>query len=80
MTDFNKSIGKKMQNLRSAVGLKQSDVAKLLDIPRTAISLLECGERDLSVYEFNMLCKLYRISPNEILGWNRSKAKVESND
>lgn len=75
--NLNKRVGKKFKDLRSHVGLDQKHVANLLDIPRSAVSLIESGERHLSVYEFDLLCRLLRVSPNEILGWNRTQAKEQ---
>ncbi len=73
--NLNKRVGKKFKDLRAQVGLDQKHVANLLDIPRSAVSVIESGERHLSVYEFDLLCRLLRVSPNEILGWNRSQVK-----
>lgn len=72
---LNKKIGKKFKDLRAQVGLDQKHICSVLEIPRSAVSMYESGERYLSVYEFDMLCKLLRISPNEVLGWNRTKVK-----
>jgi len=63
------NIGKKLKKLRSSVYMEQEIVAKVLGVPRTAISAIENGQREISVTELMTFCKLFRISPNEILGW-----------
>lgn len=68
-------IAANFKALRINVGLNQDLVAKALDIPRTAVVGIESGDREISLKEFDALCRIYRISPNEILGWNRTKAK-----
>jgi transcriptional regulator with XRE-family HTH domain len=73
--NLNLRIGKRFKDLRSQVGLDQQHICQILCIPRSAISLIESGQRELTLYEFDLLCRLFRISPNEVLGWNRSKAK-----
>ncbi len=74
---INNRIGKLFKDLRSKVGLDQKHVCQILDIPRSAVSLIESGQRELTVYEFDLICRLLRISPNEVLKWNRSQAKHE---
>lgn len=75
MSELNIRIGKVFKKLRADVGLDQSDVSNMLQIPRTALSLLESGKRDISLSEFDKLCRIYRIAPNDALGWKRTKAK-----
>ncbi len=75
MKPLSKTIGSIFKKLRNETGLSQEDVSMFLQIPRTAMTLIESGERELSITEFDYLCRIYRIAPNEILGWNRTKAK-----
>ena len=71
---FNTKIGKKFKELRTSVGLDQKHISTILNIPRSAVSLIESGERGLSVYEFDLLCRVLRSPPNDMLGWSRTKA------
>lgn len=62
-------FGSRFKALREKVRLPQDVVARALEIPRSAVSAFELGERDISASELILLCRIYRVSPNEILGW-----------
>ena len=65
------SLGDKLRALREEVHMEQAIVAKVLGVRRSAISEIESGKRDVSAIELADLCKLYRISPNDLLGWKK---------
>lgn len=64
-------LGKRLKRLREKVHMEQDIVARVLQIPRTAVVGIEQGKRDLTAMELCELCKVYRISPNDLLGWNK---------
>jgi len=73
------TLGARLKSLREEVAMEQEVVARVLKIPRTAVSAIEQGTRDVSVMELIEFCKLYRQSPNDLLCWNKyqtRKAKV----
>jgi transcriptional regulator with XRE-family HTH domain len=53
---FNKLLGKNIQEVRSEVGLTQEDLAHNSGMCRTYIGAIERGEKTISAY------KLYKIS------------------
>lgn len=65
------TLGSKIKNLRTEVDMEQEVVARVLQIPRSAVCAIEQGRRDVSAIELIELCKLFRISPNDLLGWPR---------
>ncbi|MFH1554743.1 MAG: helix-turn-helix transcriptional regulator [Pseudomonadota bacterium] len=54
------ALGEKLRKAREYVGLKQEDVAKHLDIPRSALSNIESGMRKVEALELSRLSKLYQ--------------------
>jgi len=60
-------LGKRLRASRDGVGLSQQDVADHLKLPRTAISLIESGQRQVSTIELTHLATLYRKSVAEFL-------------
>ena len=71
----NESLGSKLKSLRQDVHMEQEIVARVLSIPRTAVSAIEQGKRDLTAMELVELCKLFRISPNDLLGWHKYRSR-----
>lgn len=54
------ALGERLRKAREYVGLKQEDVARHLDIPRSALSNIEAGLRKVEVLELTRLAKLYQ--------------------
>lgn len=55
-----KKLGKKLREAREYLDLAQDEVAALLSIPRSAISLIETGQRKVEVLELKRFSKLYQ--------------------
>ena len=53
---------KTIKELREKRGLSQSEVAKLLDVTKEYISMLECGKRNPSDKLKEEMAKLYKVS------------------
>jgi Zn-dependent peptidase ImmA (M78 family)/transcriptional regulator with XRE-family HTH domain len=53
------AIGRRLQRARLAAGLSQAQVADSLEIPRSAVSLMEAGRRSVSSVELGRLVRLY---------------------
>ena len=58
-TDKN-NLSERLKEAREYLGLSQDEVAKALKIPRTAVSLIESGERNVSAIELKQFAKLYQ--------------------
>ncbi|MEW5686189.1 MAG: helix-turn-helix transcriptional regulator [Pseudomonadota bacterium] len=54
------ALAEKLRQAREYVGLKQDDVAKRLNIPRSALSNIEAGQRKVDALELSELAKLYQ--------------------
>lgn len=53
------TIGRRLRRARLAAGLSQAQVAEALEIPRSAVSLIEAGRRSVSSIELAKLARLY---------------------
>ena len=63
----NKEIGNRLRKLRKEDGLKQADIAEMLDITPAGYGKYENGERDLSTAYVVDLAELYGVSCDYIL-------------
>ena len=62
------SIGKNIRLLRGKAGLTQEDLARILGVPRPAITEIEKGRRRVSGEELVRLAKALEITTDQILG------------
>ncbi len=58
-----KQLGQKLRQAREQCGRSQQGVADHLNLPRTAITQIEAGNRLVSTFELVQLAKLYHYSP-----------------
>src|ERR1700709_196431 len=61
------SLGNRLRAARERGGLSQQAVAEKLDLQRTAITLIESGQRQVSTIELTQFAALYRRSVAELL-------------
>ena len=54
-------LGDKVKLLRNRRGLKQDDLAKVLELSRSQISNLESGRRNLSLKQLEILCEYFQV-------------------
>ncbi len=60
-------LGQKIKNLREQHGISQQKLARLLGIPRPAISQIESGDRKISTDELIRLSEIFNLSINVLL-------------
>ena len=53
-------LGERLRQAREYLELSQEEVAKKLDIPRSAVSLIESGQRRVDAIELRRLAQLYQ--------------------
>lgn len=53
-------IGARLKEAREYLGLSQQEVATALNLPRTAVSMIESGQRGVESLELKALAKLYQ--------------------
>src|ERR1700693_5906305 len=60
-------LGQRLRASRERMGMSQQEVADRLKLPRTAISLIESGQRQVSTIELTQMATLFRRSVSELL-------------
>lgn len=53
-------IGARLREAREYLGLSQQEVAAKLNLPRTAVTMMESGQRGVDSLELKALAKLYQ--------------------
>lgn len=69
-------IAERLKEARSLAGLSQENAARILSIPRPAISEIEAGRRKVSAEEIIQFSKLYKVSTS----WLLLKEEQEENE
>ena len=54
------ALGARLREAREYLRLSQDEVARALDVPRTAISLMEAGQRKVDAIELKRLAEIYQ--------------------
>lgn len=62
------ALAERLRSEREYLGLSQDQVARVLDLPRAAVSAFETGRRKVSSVELARLAKLYGTTPDRLLG------------
>jgi Zn-dependent peptidase ImmA (M78 family)/DNA-binding XRE family transcriptional regulator len=55
-------LGRRLREARELCGRSQQEAAEAIDAPRTAITQIEAGNREVSTLELSRLAKLYRVN------------------
>lgn len=66
-------IGENIRNFRKFRGIKQQDLADMLDRTKSVISNWERGANFPDVETCEKLCKILQVTPNELFGWEENK-------
>lgn len=64
---MDQTFGQRLKKLREEQGISQEDLAKMLDLDRTALSLIENDKRSLKVEQLILISKFMHISTDELL-------------
>ena len=60
-------LGNNLRAARERRGLSQQQVAEAMNLPRTAVTNIESGNREVSTLELTRLADLYHIAPAALL-------------
>jgi len=66
--DDRAALAARLKEAREYVGLSQEEVAQILKVPRTAISLMEKGDRKVDAIELKKLAQIYQRSVDHLTG------------
>jgi transcriptional regulator with XRE-family HTH domain len=72
-----RELGERLKEAREYVALSQDEVAKVLDIPRSAVSLMEAGQRRVDSLELKKLCEIYQRPISFFTGAGEESAEPE---
>ena len=70
------SYAKRIRDLRENIDAKQSSVAKILHTTQSQYSKIELGKRKISADEIIILCTLYDVSADYLLGFTNEKKRL----
>jgi transcriptional regulator with XRE-family HTH domain len=62
-----KEFGKKIKSLRAKKNISQEELSYLTGFHRTYIGMIERGERNISLSNIAVFCKVFELNLNEIL-------------
>lgn len=62
-----KEIARRLREIRLDLGMTQDEVAEVIEVSRPSVSMLEAGERRLSVLELVALVERFRARSEWIL-------------
>ena len=68
MTLSKETVGKRIAGVRRAAHLTQAELSERINISEKYLSRIECGKQLPSIVIVTRLCKVLRISSDELLG------------
>lgn len=66
--DDRKTLGERLRDAREYLGFSQEDISTYLSVPRSALSLMETGQRKVDALELKKLAGLYKRSVGYFTG------------
>ena len=78
MDNLYTGIGNRIREVRKLRGLKQTELANLLDKSLRTIQKYENGEIEISITMINELAKKLDTTPTYLLGYNPNNIRIES--
>lgn len=70
------ALATRLKEAREYLDLSQDEVARVLDVPRSAISLIEAGQRKVDALELKKLAALYQRPVGHFTGASGSDGDV----
>ena len=72
------NFGKKILDARKKANLSQEEIAEKLNITRQTVSKWESNETVPNINQVKLLAKIYKISLEELLNYNKVDEEIES--
>ncbi len=70
------ALGAKLKEAREYLDLSQDEVARCLNVPRSAVSLMEAGQRGVDALELKKLAQLYQRPGDHFIGGAKIEPEV----
>jgi transcriptional regulator with XRE-family HTH domain len=80
MDDFNRQLGTKIKKIREKMNISQEKLAQILKIPRTSLSQIENGKRELKSHELVEISKTFNCSVDQLLDLKKEPEIIVSSD
>ena len=61
---------KKIKELRKLNKLTQVELSEMLGLSSSTYGLYETYQRQMDIYTFVMICKILKVTPNALLGFD----------
>ena len=74
-----KTLGQRLKSAREYIGFSQEEVSSYLNVPRSALSLMETGQRKVAALELKELARLYKKPLGYFTGEEPSDATFGAN-
>ena len=71
------TLSVRLKQAREYCGFSQEEVAGYLNLPRTAISLIESGSRRVEAFELRRLAKLYQTTMEDLTGGSQEESEPQ---
>lgn len=72
-------LGSRLKDAREYLELSQDEVAKVLDLPRTAISMIENGQRKVDTIELKKFAEIYQRPISYFTGEDKASPPLPKN-
>jgi transcriptional regulator with XRE-family HTH domain len=79
MSDDRSELGTRLKQAREYLDLSQEEVAKALSVPRSAMSLIETGQRKVDSLELKRLAEIYQRPVSHFTGEAPEAADIPEN-
>lgn len=70
-------LNENIKNFRTFRGIKQQQLADALGKSKSVISNWERGENSPDVESCEKICRILKVTPNELFGWEENKEYAE---
>lgn len=77
MSDERNRIATRLKEAREYLGLSQQEVAAAVDLPRSAISMIENGQRGVDTVELKSFARLYQRPVGYLTGEEEPKYALD---
>lgn len=68
----------RMKELREEAGLKQIDLAKILNVTKGSYSMWECGADTIPLRRLNQFCNYFDVSIDYVAGFNDQRKYIDA--
>ena len=63
----------RMKEIREEAGLKQKDIAEIMNVTKGSYSMWECGSDTIPLRRLNQFCNYFDVSIDYVVGFNNKK-------